>query len=151
MDADSRMQLVKIYTVHESESVRGTVEERVDELLFIKDGFAILAVLSPFLWFIWHKLWIALIGYISILAVLMGVGELAGFGEAQMGFLSTMLNVAVGLEANNIRRWFVERSGMAQIGVVSGHDLEECEYRFFSSWVEMPGHEKSLVARLETA
>ena len=148
---------MKIYTVHEMGDGLGQADkhggtmERADELLFIRDGFAILAVISPVVWFIWHKLWIPLVVYIVVLLVLMGAGQLAGFGETQMGILSTLVNLAVGLEANNIRRWIVERRGMRTIGVVSGENLEECEYRFFSSWLDQPVVEKSLVARLETA
>jgi len=142
---------VKIYTVHELASAEITVEERAESLVFIKEGIAIFAVISPVLWFIWHRLWQALLGYVIILMVLMGGSALAGFNEAQVGIASTMFNLGIGLEANNIRGWFLERGGARMIGVVSGHDLAECEYRFFASWFSNPETEKSLVARLETA
>jgi len=141
---------VKIFTVHDVSGAEAGALDRVDELEFIRDGFAVFAVISPVLWFIWHKLWIPLFAYIVVVGLLMGIGEVAGLGEDGLGLLSLLVNLGVGLEANNIRRWFLERSGAKMIGVVSGHDLEECEYRFFSSWGESV-EKKGLVARLETA
>ena len=141
---------MKIFTVHEASGAGAAALARADGLVFVRDGFSIFAVISPVLWFIWHKLWIALLVYITGVGVLMGFAELAGLGETQFGILSALINLGIGLEANNIRRWFLEREGAAMIGVVSGHDLEECEYRFFSSWDEN-FETKGLVERLETA
>ena len=141
---------MKIFTVYDVSGTEARPLDRADELEFIRDGFAVFAVISPVLWFIWHKLWIPLFVYIVVISLLMGIGEVAGIGEDGLGLLSLLVNLAVGLEANNIRRWFLERSGANMLGVVSGHDLEECEYRFFSSWRENI-EKKGLVARLETA
>ena len=142
---------MKIYTVYEKGSVGDSLEARADELVFVQDGLAIFAIISPFLWFIWYRLWIPLVLYLIVLGVFMGVGGLVGFSEAHVGILSTFLNIAIGLEAHNIRRFYLERGGARMIGVVSGHDIEECEYRFFASWVDEAEIEKSLIARLETA
>lgn len=146
---------MKVYTVYETGAQDGDAETRAERMVFIKDGFAVFAVISPFLWFLWHRLWLPLAGYVILVMLVINIVALFNVHEVALGLISSFLNLGVGLEANNIRRWMLERSGAQFVGVVSGGNLEECEYRFFSSWLpdvtEMAEPEKSLVARLETA
>lgn len=142
---------MQIYTVHDLGDTSGSAQERADRLLFVRDGFAVFAVISPVLWFIWHKLWIPLVAYVVVVFLMMGIGEAFGLGETALGVLSLLVNIGIGLEANNIRRFFLARDGAREIGVVSGDNLEECEYRFFATWSDETDEPKGLVERLQTA
>lgn len=138
--------MVQIYTVydiagHEMPDDNGTgagsdLGLRAERFVFIRDGISILALISPIIWALWHRLWLVLVIYFGALMAIVVVGMALGLGESQLGLLSTFFNIGIALEANNIRRWMLERKGARMIGVVSGGNLEECEYRFFTSWLK---------------
>ncbi len=109
----------------------------------IKDGISFLALVTPMIWCLWHRAWWALLGYFAVLFAITGIGMLAGFGDIKLGLLTTLLNVGFALEANNIRRWMLENAGAVMVGVTSGGNLEECEYRFFTSWLKTAKEEPS--------
>lgn len=119
------------YTAHrKAELLR---EQDVETgILFIKDGFSWLGFLVPVLWLAWHRLWLALVGYLVAVAVLAAVGFVAGFPDNLATGLGLLLNLFFGLEGNNFRRRSLARRGFQETADIVAGDKEEAAWRFFA-------------------
>ncbi|MDI3469531.1 MAG: hypothetical protein OJF62_001594 [Pseudolabrys sp.] len=120
------------YTVHAPPSPSGSPDPQ--RFVFVRDGFHFWAFLAGPFWFLAHRLWLALIGYLAAaIAVSLLSYVLVGSEGARVviGFLFAML---VGLEAPTLRRWTYARNGWRNVGVVVGDDREDAERRFFQQW-----------------
>ena len=121
-----------IYTVHAPPDADVSVET-ADRIRFVKDGFAFWALVFPLVWLVWHRLWLALLGY---LAVAVAIAALGRFGDQTV---ATVVGVVFAfwfaLEARGIRRWTYARRGWRLVGVVEGSSLEAAEVRFFGGWL----------------
>src|SRR4029079_10889307 len=57
-----------VYTVHAP--VADTIDLRAtDRFTFVRDGFHVWAALFGVVWLAWHRLWLALIGWIALMIV----------------------------------------------------------------------------------
>jgi hypothetical protein len=105
-----------------------------DRFVFVRDGFHFWAfVLGP-LWLAWHRLWLALLGYV---AMMVGVAVSLSLLHAGAGTRFTaMLLIAwlMGFEAASLWRWTVSRRKWRQLDVVVADDEETAERRFFDRW-----------------
>jgi Protein of unknown function (DUF2628) len=123
-----------VYTVH-APVADGTDPRGVtDRFVFVRDGFHFWAFLLGPLWLAWHRLWLALIGYI---AVWVGVAVALSLLHASAGTrFAVMLLIAllIGFEAASLRRWTVSRRKWRQLDVVVADDEETAERRFFDRW-----------------
>jgi len=124
-----------VYTVHAPASYYGTdVRTSPDQLVFVRDGFYVWALVAPLIWLIWHRLWLALLGYIAlsvgaeILFTRLGVG-----GGARL-LIMAVFALLVGLEAGSLRRWKLSRGKWRQLDVVVADSEEGAERRFFERW-----------------
>jgi hypothetical protein len=124
-----------IYTVHEPPlRIAGASADPV-RFVFVRDGFYVWAfLLTPF-WMLWHRLWLVLISYIVLSAVLDGLLRLTGASAAVIAFVGVLISLLVGLEAGPLRRFTLRSRRWRNAGLVSGYDLEDAERRFFDTWV----------------
>lgn len=123
-----------VYTVH-APPIRGNARPAdAEHYVFIKDGFNLAAFLFAPLWLGFYRLWLALIGYLVIVAVLALGLVLAGIagGLALLAFLC--LALFVGAEGGTLRRWTLARRDWRELGVVVAADRDAAERRFFDSW-----------------
>jgi hypothetical protein len=129
-----------IYTVHEPPRRDAEVLAHTDRFRFVRDGFSWGAFLFGPLWMVRHRLWLVLVLYLIVLAVV-----LFGLRAAPLGMVAAveLLSLLVGFEGSTLRRWTLGRRRWTSLGVVVGDDLEAAERRFFDAWVKDPG-----VARL---
>ena len=123
-------------TVHEPPEAPADRIERAETLVFVKEGFAWPAfLLTPF-WAIANRLWLVLLGY---LAIVVGAELLfMALGIEQSGAVAAMLlalQLWIGLEAAQLKRWTLARSGWQTRGSVNGRDIDECERRFLDLWL----------------
>jgi Protein of unknown function (DUF2628) len=103
--------------------------------VFVRDGFYVWAfLLTPF-WMAWHRLWLVLVGYIVGMAVLDGLLRFVGASAGVIAFIGVLISLLIGLEASPLRRLTLRRRGWRNVGLVSGHDVEDAERRFFDTWV----------------
>jgi hypothetical protein len=132
--------MMTIYTVHEPPSHLKEARRGTERFRFVRDGFYFWAFLTPLLWFLWHRLWLVLIGYLVAFAALAFalVSLKVSSGAAVLAYL--VFALLIGLEAGTLRRWTLGRNKWRDLGVVSGDDIEAAERRFFSTWSpeEMP-------------
>jgi hypothetical protein len=124
------------FTLHLPRGARPGDPAALDKSELVKDAFSWGAFIFTFLWFFFHRLWLA---GLAVLAVLIAfnlalnvpdVHPLAGFA-AEM-----LLLVLIGLEANSLRRWTLSRRGRPAVDVVSAADRDEAETKAFARWLE---------------
>ena len=121
------------YTVHEPPDAAPDRIVRAERLVFVKDGFSWAAALFTPIWLIVHRLWWPLLGYILLSALGGWLGSLFASGWSTLATLA--LHLLIGLEADTLRRWGLERRGWRTVGSVTGRSADECERRFFDMWL----------------
>ena len=120
---------MRIYTVHE---LPGAPLDGAG-IVLVKEGFSFPAFLLSWVWLLFCRLWIALGLWIGLTAVTSFLAERYLGVEAAM-LVSLALQLMLGFEANDIRRWTLARKGYREIGITAGASLEEAERRFFENW-----------------
>jgi hypothetical protein len=122
-----------VYTVHEPPPKAGAATPP-ERFIFVRDGFSFPALLLGPLWMLRHRMWLGLLGYAVVVALLALVLHLDG--SATVGVIVwTLLGFLLGFEAGTLRRFALGRRRFRNIGVVVGDDLELAERRFFDAWV----------------
>jgi len=101
-------------------------------VVFVKDGFSWPAFFIPFVWMIWHRLWLALVTYVVVAAGLAGIGYLSGFPDSLATLLGLLINLFFGLEGNNFRRRSLARRGYHEVADIVASDREEAAWRYFA-------------------
>src|SRR4051794_26664245 len=106
-----------VYTVHApvtiSPGLAGT-----DRFAFVRDGFHFWAALFGFLWLAWHRLWLALLGWIVLMtAIDVGMVRL-GAGGGTILLVNLLLALLLGFEAASFQRWTLSRRNWRQLDIV---------------------------------
>jgi len=127
-----------VYTVHEPSRHSADALADAERCVFVRDGFSWWAFLLAPLWMLWHRMWLVLLAYIALAAVLDAGLAALGASSAAITFVGLLLALLVGLEASTLRRFTLRRRGWQSVGVVSGEDLEDAERRFFDAWLWQP-------------
>ena len=124
-----------VYTVHEPPNPPADRLDAAEQLVFVEDGYSWPAALFTPFWMMAHRMWLPLLFYLAAVVALGLV--LLGLGVTFDWMLVTALalHLAIGSEADSLQRWALERSGWRMLGAVTGQSLEECERRFFESWL----------------
>ena len=122
-----------VFTVHgpvtPETGVRAT-----DRFAFVRDGFHFWAAVAAVPWLIWHRLWLALIGWIvGMVAIDVGLAALGAGGRAIL-FVNLLLALLMGFEAASLRRWTLSRRNWRQLDIVVADNQEQAERRFFDRW-----------------
>ena len=123
------------FTVHESPSPPADRIDRAEGLVFVPDGFSWSAAFLAPLWMLAHRLWLPLLGYVVLAALVELVRESGAVAYGWTTIAAVALNLLVGFEADTLRRWSLARRGWVTLGSVSGRNRQECERRFFDMWL----------------
>ncbi|MCC0016037.1 MAG: DUF2628 domain-containing protein [Rhodobiaceae bacterium] len=124
-----------VYTAHAPTGTRPRSLRDGDAVVFVKDGFSLAAMLVPLFWLLAHRCWWH---SLAVLAGAVALGLLVRFHPQYDGaatIVGLLASLLVGLEANGWRRWSLSQRGHDMLGVCSGRDRQECERRFFESWL----------------
>ena len=122
-----------VYTVH-APVVTNAGIAAADRFAFVRDGFHFWAALTGGLWLAWHRLWLALLGWILMLvAVDVGLSAL-GAGGSAIFWANVLVALLMGFEAASLRRWTLSRRNWRQLDIVVADDEEAAERRFFDRW-----------------
>lgn len=124
------------WTVHAPEGDLGAAIA-ADRLVFAREGFAWWALWLPFLWAPFHRLWLVSLGWLGVAASIQAIDVLVS--EVAGTVLSLAFALWFAAEAQDLRRWTLERRGWRLIGLASGADLDEAEARFFAKLAAGPG------------
>ena len=122
-----------VYTVHAP--VTDNVDFRAtDRFTFVRDGFHVWAAFLGVVWLAWHRLWLALIGWIVLMtAIDVGMVRL-GISGAAVFLVDALLALLLGFEAASLQRWTLSRRNWHQLDIVVADDEEAAERRFFDRW-----------------
>jgi len=122
-----------VYTIHapvtNSADLRAT-----DRFTFVRDGFHIWAAVFGVLWLGWHRLWLALIGWVVLIIVIDVELVRLGVAGASIFLVDSLLALLLGFEAASLERWTLSRRNWRQIDIVVAADEEAAERRFFDRW-----------------
>ncbi len=106
-----------------------------ERIAFVRDRFSWAAFLFGPLWLLWHRLWLALLGYVVIVAALeVGLRVLGASAEPRV-VAGALVGLLLGFEGATLRRQALLRRGWRDRGVVIGDDREAAERRFFDRYV----------------
>ncbi|MCC2111441.1 MAG: DUF2628 domain-containing protein [Hyphomicrobiales bacterium] len=122
--------MTQVYTVHAPPD-EAVSAEPAEQLIFVKEGFCWPALLIPPLWLISRRMWLVLVGWLAVAALI-----LAGYeylGKALPGTVDLLFWLLFALEANELRRWTLARRGWRFLGVAAGRNRDEAEMRFFQT------------------
>src|SRR5215211_1319108 len=102
---------MKTFTLHLPADAQPGDPDALEQAQLVKDGFSWGAFFFTFLWFFYHRLWLA---GVSVLVALVAAGLL--FAALDVGRLSALwsqilIQFLIGLEANSLRRWTLARRG----------------------------------------
>lgn len=122
-------------TVHEPPDPPADRLDRAEGLYFVKDGFTWSAAIFGPLWLVARGLWLMLLLYLlAVILIALGVVLLDANADALV-FAIAALNLVLGFEADAIQRLMLDLRGWRMISAVSGRSIEDCERRFFDSWI----------------
>jgi hypothetical protein len=125
---------MKSFTLHVPADAAPGEADALDDAEVVKDGFSWGAFLFTFLWFFWHRLWLAGLAVLAaVVALLLALSVLRIDGAA--GFAAVLLlSLLIGLEASSLRRWTLrKRKPVADVVTASGRD--EAEAKSFARWL----------------
>jgi hypothetical protein len=122
-----------VYTVH-APVTNGADIAATDRFAFVRDGFHFwAAVLGP-VWLAWHRLWLALIGWLVLMAAIDVAMVRLGVVSGAIFLADVLLALLLGFEAASLKRWTLSRRNWRQLDIVVADDEEAAEHRFFDRW-----------------
>jgi hypothetical protein len=122
-----------VYTVHAPVN-DGADFAATDKFKFVRDGFHFWAAVASPIWLVWHRLWLALIGWIAV-TVALELGLIAlGAGRGSILLADLLIAILMGFEAASLQRWTLSRRNWRQLDIVVADDAESAERRFFDRW-----------------
>jgi hypothetical protein len=125
--------MMPVYTVHAP--VTNSLDLRAtDRFTFVRDGFHVWAALLGVVWLAWHRLWLALLGWIVLMIVVDVAMIRLGVGPITVFLVDCLLALLLGFEAASLQRWTLSRRNWRQLDIVVGDDEEAAERRFFDRW-----------------
>jgi hypothetical protein len=122
-----------VYTVHAPATNSADIAA-ADRFAFVRDGFHVWAALAGVLWLVWHRLWLALIGWIVVIAAIDIAMTALRAGRMTIFLANVLLALLMGFEAASLRRWTLSRRNWRQLDIVVADDEEAAERRFFDRW-----------------
>ncbi len=99
------------------------------DAVLVRDGFVWLGFLVPFLWLLWHRLWLEAV---IVLALAIGLGILSEVDSFiyVTPLLSLLVSFYVGLEGPALRLARMRRRGWREAGVVEADNRSDAELRY---------------------
>jgi len=127
---------LKTFTVHEPAEPASDPLKRADQLVFVKEGVAWLALFFPVIWLLVQRMWLVLVLFILALIGVSAATMSLGANQQIAGLSSIALAILLAVQANDLRRWKLNRSGYRMVAAVAGRSRDECERRFFADWTD---------------
>jgi hypothetical protein len=122
-----------VYTVHAPVTADAGIVA-TDRFAFVRDGFQFWAFVLGFVWLAWHRLWLALIGWIIMIAAIDFGMTALGAGRMTVFMANVLIALLLGFEAASLQRWTLSRRNWRQLDIVVADDEESAERRFFDRW-----------------
>jgi hypothetical protein len=120
---------MQIYTVH----INKDNPEPLENAIFVKEGFSIYAAIFQGFWALYHKMWLCAAALIVVNMCFIALEKYAIISSDMSTILQLGVLVFIGFEANDWYRLSLRNRGYELFEIVSGKNLDEAQYRFFSS------------------
>jgi Protein of unknown function (DUF2628) len=127
-----------VYTVH-APLAAGADLRATDRFVFVRDGFHFWAAVLGVIWLAWHRLWLALVGWIIVVAAADAILLGLGIGRGTVFWVDVLLAILLGFEASSLERWSFSRGNWRQLDLVVADDRDAAERRFFERWAMRRG------------
>lgn len=101
---------------------------RGGETVFVPDAFAAIALVVPFFWLLWHRLWFAA-AMVALVSIAMTLLEPAA--PLSIAAAGVLVGIFVALEGPGWRIAKLSRQGWREAGSVRAASLAEAEIRWF--------------------
>lgn len=115
----------------------GSPEQRLEQAVFLRDGYSWLGFLVPPLWLLWHRLWLEAILAFLAMALFSGLGEALNLPLVG-GLLGLLVSLYVGLEGQAMRVAALRRRGWQDWGVVEADRSDTADLRYSLAATEEP-------------
>lgn len=122
---------MKIYSIFEPASGPARLDDP-RSVIFLKEGFCWPALWFPFVWLLYHRMWLLGAAYASVSVVVALLGQWLGSDGAPAAIIGLGSGLLVAFEANGLRRWHLQRSGYRQVAAIAAENLPQAEARYFS-------------------
>lgn len=123
---------MRIYTVHVKPGPDGDLTaDNQAQAVFVPEGFSFWAFLLQPVWALYHRLWLVAIGIFAAIVLLGVIVTALGLSGLQSFCLQILFAIAVGVLAQDFRRWTLDRRGYTIQAVVAGDALMDAESRYF--------------------
>jgi hypothetical protein len=126
---------MKSYTLHVPPDAQPGDAEALEQAELVKDGFAWGAFFLTFLWFFYHRLWLAGLGVLLALIALGVVFKVLAVPPFQATLAEILVQCLIALEASSLRRWTLERRGQPAIDIVTASDRDEAALKAYARWI----------------
>ena len=117
---------MKTYSVH----IRHHGLDLYRDLVVVKEGFNWPAFLFNIFWALWYRHWFLAIALLVIPLVIAILTNVIGLAPSGQTVLSIGWLVIVGMLANDVRRYYLDRNGFVEDGFAAGKTADDalCEY-----------------------
>ncbi len=123
-----------IYCVFEPAKADRNGRSPAERAVFVRDRFRWAALSFGPAWLLTKGLWWALAAYILFTA---GLGyalyALVPASLVALPLIFLLLNLLIAFEATSLLGWSLSRRGFEMRATVTGHNLDDCERRYFAS------------------
>ncbi|MBN8980544.1 MAG: DUF2628 domain-containing protein, partial [Rhizobiales bacterium] len=107
-----------IYTVHAPVGYGTDARATDDKVVLIRDGFYVWAFLAAIIWLIWHRLWLALFGYVVISIAAELLFKALDVGVTARFIVMLVFALLMGAEASTLWRWKLSRGKWRQVDLI---------------------------------
>ena len=126
---------MKTYTLHLRPDAQEGDPQALERAQLVKDGFAWGAFFLTFVWFFYHRLWLAgfgvLIGLLAVRVLFVAL-DVPAFPAT---LAQILIHILIGLEASSLRRWTLGRRGQPAVDAVTAADRDEAAMKAFGRWL----------------
>jgi hypothetical protein len=105
-------------------------KDGVADTVLIRDEFSFVALILPFFWLLWHRLWFAALLFLLV-SVGIALAADAFAASIAMAFVNLAIGIFVALEGPAWRIARFRRLDYAEAGTISADDMFEAELRWF--------------------
>ena len=124
---------MKVYTVHYRQEAASSLTGLSDDTILVKEGFSWPALLFPLIWFLMNRMWIPAVIYMAFEVILFALAAWIEIPQQAVLICSLAVSLILGFEGNALLRWTLARRRFHERALVVARNLEEAEYKFFSS------------------
>jgi hypothetical protein len=126
---------MRTYTLHLERDALAGEAHGLERAHLVPDGFSWPAFAFGPLWFFFHRLWLAGLGVLVLLAGTAVAGRVLSLTPVAGFVITILVSILIGLEASSLRRWTYARRGRPVRDAVMAASPEEAEMKAATRWL----------------